>query len=108
MLHPWGHEERGCYSVFLELANSQELPKDFSRFVRLEFAMHAWDTAYQVMENLEAFRLERGSEGPFKKMRHLLTSYTNPDPNPNPKTSIEQIRGGMRNLYWIKHSASGI
>lgn len=48
VLHPWGHDERGCYSVFLELVNLQDLPPDHHRFVRLEFAMHAWDTAYQV------------------------------------------------------------
>lgn len=48
VLHPWGHDARGCYSAFLELSNAESLPPGFSRYVKLEFAMHAWDTAFHV------------------------------------------------------------
>lgn len=57
VLHPWGHDARGCYSAFLELANADSLPAGFSRYVKLEFAMHAWDTAFHVSRWLQLFGL---------------------------------------------------
>ena len=47
-LYPSGLGATGCYSAFLELANAGSLPPGFSRYVKLEFAMLAWDAAYQV------------------------------------------------------------
>ncbi|CAM9448015.1 unnamed protein product [Ascophyllum nodosum] len=52
VLHPWGHDSRGCYSAFLELANAAALPPGFSRYVKLEFALHGWDAAYQVQPTI--------------------------------------------------------
>ncbi|CAM9801535.1 unnamed protein product, partial [Laminaria digitata] len=60
VLHPWGHDARGCYSAFLELVNADSLPAGFSRYVKLEFAMHAWDAAYhQVEPNKTQFLLHK-------------------------------------------------